>query len=79
MVQVVARHAAEAERVQVAEGNGRKRHHSCCDLVQFGDMGVLKVELDAVHANKHQERKRTHEKHDPDASFDALAFITEYV
>ncbi len=79
MVQVVARHAAEAERVQIAEGNGRKRHHWCRDLVQTGDMRVLKVELDAVHTNKHQERNRPHEKHDPDASFDALAFITEHV
>lgn len=52
VIQVIARHAAEAERVQVAKGDRGKRHDRGRDLVHFGDVWVLQVELDPVHAHE---------------------------
>lgn len=79
MVQVVAGHAAEAERVQVAEGDGRERHDSGRDLVHLGDVRVLEVEVDAVHAHEEQEGERAQEEDHPQAAFDAELLVRENV
>lgn len=79
VVQVIARHAAEPERVQVAESDRGKRHHRGRDLVQFGDVRVLEVEVDPVHAHVQQERQRTQEKHEPQAAFNAEPLVREDV
>lgn len=79
MVQVVAGHLAEAKRVQVAEGDGRERHDSGRDLIQFGDVRVLEVEVDAVHAHEQQEGEGPQEKHHPQAAFDAELLVREDV
>ena len=79
MVQVIARHSAKAERVQVAEGDGGERHDRGRDLVQFGDVRVLEVEVDPVHAHVEQEGQGAQEKHDPQAAFDAEPLVREYV
>lgn len=79
VVQVVAGHPAEAERIQVAEGDGRERHDSGRDLIQFGDVRVLEVEVDAVHAHEQQEGEGPQEKHHPQAAFDAELLVREDV
>lgn len=79
MVQVVARHSAEAERVQVAEGDGRERHDRGRDLIQSSDVRVLEVEVDAVHAHVQQEGEGTEEEDDPQAAFDAELLVREDV
>lgn len=79
MVQVIARHSTEAEGVQVAESDRRKRHDRGRDLVQFGDVRVLEVEVDPVHAHVEQEGQGAQEKHDPQAAFDAEALVREDV
>lgn len=79
VVQVIARHAAEPERVQVAKGDRGKRHDRGRDLVQFGNVRVLEVEVDPVHAHEQQERQRAQEKHDPQAAFDAEPLVREDV
>ena len=79
VVQVVARHPAEAERVQVAEGDRRERHDRGRDLIQFGDVRVLEVEVDPVHAHVQQEGQGAQEKHDPQAALDAEPLVRENV
>lgn len=79
MVQVVASHAAEAESVQVAESDGGERHDRGRDLIQFGDVRVLEVEVDPVHAHVQQEGQRAQEKHEPQAAFDAEPLVREDV
>lgn len=79
MIQVVARHAAEAERVQVAKGDRGERHDRGRDLVHFGDVRVLQVELDPVHAHEQQEGERAQEDQEPEAAFDAAALVRENV
>lgn len=79
MVQVIPSDPAEAERVQVAEGDRGERHDWGRDLIQFGDVLVLEVEVDAVHAHVQQEGQRAQEKHDPQATFDAETLIGENV
>lgn len=79
VVQVVARHAAEAERVQVAEGDRGERHDGGRDFIQFGDVWVLEVKENPVHAHVQQEGQRAQETHDPQAAFDAEALVREDV
>lgn len=79
VVQVITRHPAEAERVQVAKGDRGERHNRCRDLVHFGDVRVLEVELDPVHAHVHQEGQGAQEEDDPQAAFDAEAVVCKDV
>lgn len=79
MIQVVARDAAEAERVQVAKGDRGERHDRGRDLVHFGDVRVLQVELDPVHAHEQQEGERAQEDQEPEAALDAAALVREDV
>lgn len=79
VVQVVARHPAEPERVQVAKGDRGERHDRGRDLVQFGDVRVLEVEVDPVHAHEQQEGQRAQEEHHPEAALDADALVREDV
>lgn len=79
VIQVVARHTTEAERVQVAKGDRRERHDRGRYLVQFGDVRVLQVELDPVHAHEQQEGERAQADQEPEAAFDAAALVRENV
>lgn len=79
VVQVVARDPAEAERVQVAEGDGGERHDRGRDLIQSGDVRVLQVIVDPVHADVQQERQGAQEHQEPQAAFDAEALVREDV
>lgn len=79
MVQVIARHPAEAERVQVAKGDRGERHDRGRDLIQFGDVRVLEVEVDPVHAHEQQKGQGAQEKDDPQAAFDAEPLVRENV
>lgn len=79
MVQVIARHATEAERVQVAKSDRGERHDRGRDLVQFGHVRVLEVEVDPVHAHVQQEGQGAQEKHDPQTTLDAEALVREDV
>lgn len=79
VVQVIARHAAEPKRVQVAKGDRGERHDRGRDLVQFGDVRVLEVEVDPVHAQEQQEGQGAQEAHDPQAAFDAEPLVRENV
>lgn len=79
MVQVIACHPTETKCVQVAKGDRGKRHDRGRDLIQFGDVRVLEVEVDPVHAHVQQEGQRAQEKHDPQAAFDAEPLVREDV
>lgn len=79
VVQIVARHPAEAERVKVAKGDRGERHDRGRDLVHFGDVRILQVELDPVHAHEQQEGERAQKDQEPEAAFDAAALVREYV
>lgn len=79
MVQVVACHPAEAEGVEVAEGDRGEHHHGSRHLVQLGDVGVLEVELHAVHAHHHQHAHGAQEEQDPQAALDAHPLVGEHV
>lgn len=79
MVQVIARDAAEAEGVEVAEGHRRESHHRGRDLVQLGHVWVLQVEAHAVRAHEHEEGERTGEEDNPQAASHAQALISEHV
>jgi len=79
VVQVVACHAAEAERVEVAEGDGGERHGGGRDLVQLGDVRVLQVQVYAVHAHAQQHSQRAEEEEQPGAALDAQALVAEDV
>lgn len=79
MVQIVARHPAEAKGVQVAEGDRGEYHQRRRYLVQLGNVRVLEVELDPVHTHQDQEPERTQEEQDPQAPLDADPFISEHV
>lgn len=79
MVQVVARYPAEAEGVEVAEGDRRENHPRSRHLVQLGDMRVLEVQLDPVHAHHHQHTHGAQEEQDPQAALYAHAFVSEHV
>lgn len=79
VIQVVAGYAAEAERVQVAKGDRGERHDRGRDLVHFGDVRVLQVELDPVHAHEQQEGERAQEDQQPEAALDAAALVREDV
>lgn len=79
VVQVIARDPAEAERVQVAEGDGGERHDRGRDLVQPGDVRVLQVIVDPVHADVQQERQGAEEQQEPQAALDAHALVREDV
>lgn len=79
VVQVIARHAAEPKSVQVAESDRGERHDWGRDLVQFGDVRVLEVEVDPVHAHVQQERQGAQEKHEPQAALDADPLVREDV
>lgn len=79
VIQVIARHPAEAERVEVAKGHRRERHDRGRDLIHFGDVRVLQVELDPVHAHEQQEGERAQADQEPEAAFDAAALVRENV
>lgn len=79
VIQVVARHPTEAERVQVAEGDRRERHDWGRDLVHFSDVRVLQIVLDPVHAHEQQEGERAQADQEPEAAFDAAALVRENV
>lgn len=79
VIQVIARHPAEAERVQVAKGDRRERHDRGRDLVHSGDVRVLQVELDPVHAHEQQEGERAQADQEPEAALDAAALVRENV
>lgn len=79
MKQVVACHPAEAESVQVAKSDGGKRHDGGRDLIQFGDVRVLEVEVDPIHARIEQEGQRAQEEQEPQAAFDAEPLVREDV
>lgn len=79
MVQIVARHPAEAKGVQVAEGDRGEYHQRRRYLVQLGNVRVLEVELDPVHTHQHQEPQRSQEEQDPQAPLDAHPFVGEQV
>lgn len=77
--EVVAGQLAEAERVQVAEGHRRKRHDRGRDLVQLGDVRVLEVEVDPIHAHVEQESQRGQEEDEPQEPLDPEALVGEDV
>lgn len=79
VVQVIARHPAEAEGVEVAEGDGGENHHRSRHLVQLGDVGVLKVQLHAVHAHHCQHTHGAQEEESPQGAFDEHPLIGEHV
>lgn len=79
VVQVVASHSAEAERVEIAEGDGGEYDHWRRHLVQLGDMRVLKVKLHPVHAHHHQNPHGEHEEQNPQGALQAHALISEHV
>lgn len=79
MIQVIARHPTEAERVQVAKGDRRERHDRGRDLVHFGDVRVLQIELDPVQADEEQEGERAQADQEPEAALDAAALVRENV
>lgn len=79
MVQVIARDAAEAEGVEVAEGQGGEGHHRGRDLVQLGHVRVLQVETHAVRAHEHEEGERAGEEDNPQAAPHAQPLVGEHV
>lgn len=79
VVQVIARHPAEAEGVEVAEGDGGENHHRSSHLVQLGDVGVLKVQLHAVNAHHCQHTHGAQEEESPQCAFDDHPLIGEHV
>ena len=79
VVQVVARHPAEAEGVEVAEGDWGEHHHRSRHLVQLGDMRVLEVELHPVHAHHHQHAHGAHEEQNPQGALDTHPLDGEHV
>lgn len=79
MVQVVARHPAEAEGVEVAEGDRGEHHHRSRNLVQLGDVRVLEVQLHPVHAHHHQHTHGAQEKQNPQCALDTHPLISEHV
>ena len=79
VVQVIPGHATEAERVQVAECDGGEHHHWGRDLVQLGDVRILQVEVDPVHADVEQTRQGAEEEGQPQAALYAHAFVGEDV
>lgn len=62
VVQVVAGDLAEAEGVEVADGDGGEQHCRCHDLVHFGDVRKLQVELNSVHTDVQQEAQGAEEE-----------------
>lgn len=79
MIQVVARHPAEAERVEVAEGDRREGDERSGHLVQLGDVGVLEVELHAVYAHNEKHPEGHKEEHNPQAALDIHPLVSEHV
>lgn len=79
VVQVIARHPAEAKGVEVAEGDGGENHHRSRHLVQLGDVGVLKVKLHAVHAHHGQHAHGAQEEESPQGALDAHALVGEHM
>lgn len=79
VVQVVARHPAEAEGVEVAEGDRWEHDQRSSHLIKLGDVGVLEVKLDSVHAHHHQHTHRGHEEQNPQAALDTHPLISEHV
>lgn len=79
MVQVIARDAAEAEGVEVAEGDGREGHLRGRDLVQLGHVRVLQVEAHSVRAHEHEEGERAGEEDNPQAAPHAQPLVGEHV
>lgn len=79
VVQVVARHPAEAEGVEVADGDGREHDLRSRHLVQLRDVGVLKVELHPVHAHHHQHGHGAQEEENPQAALDVHPLVGEHV
>lgn len=79
VVQVVARHPAEAEGVQVAEGDGGEHHHRSRHFVQLGNVGILEVKLHSVHTNHHQHAQGAQEEQNPQGALDTHPFISEHV
>lgn len=79
MVQIVPGHPAEAERVEVAEGDGREGHHGRCDLIQLGDVWVLQVEVNTVGTHQHQERERADEEDNPKTASHTQTLVREHV
>lgn len=79
MVQVIARDAAEAEGVEVAEGHGREGHQRSRDLIELGDVRVLQVEAHAVRAHEHKKGERAGEQDNPQAAPHAQPLVGEHV
>lgn len=79
MVQVIARDAAEAERVEVAEGHGGEGHQRGRDLVELGHVRVLQIEAHAVRAHEHEEGERAGEEDNPQAAPHAQPLVGEHV
>lgn len=79
MVQVVARDLAEAEGVEVADGDGGEQYWRSHDLVHFGDVRKLQVELNPVHADVHQEAQGAEEQEQPQAASGRHSLVGEDV
>lgn len=79
MVQVIACDAAEAERVEVAEGHGWEGHHRGRDLVELGHVWVLQVEAHPVRTHEHEEGERAREEDNPQAAPYAQPLVGEHV
>lgn len=68
VVQVIACDLAEAEGVEIADGDGGEQHGRSHDLVHFGDVRKLQVELNPVHADIQQEAQGAEEEEQPQAA-----------
>lgn len=79
VVQVIARDAAEAEGVEVAEGHGGEGHQRDRDLVELGHVRILQVEAHAVRAHEHEEGERAGEEDNPQAAPHAQPLVREHV
>lgn len=63
--EVIPGDLGKAELVEVAEGDCRESEVGCRHLIQLGDVGVLKVVLHTVHADKQQQSQWAHERQSP--------------
>lgn len=79
VVQVIACDFAEAEGVEVADGDGGEQHGRSHYLVYFGDVWKLQVELNPVHADVQQEAEGAQEEEQPQATSGCHSLVGEDV
>lgn len=79
VVQVVACDLAEAEGIEVADGDGREQHGRSHDLVHLCDVRKLQVELNPVHTDIQQEAQGAQEEEEPQATSGRHSLVREDV